>query len=117
LTIAPPACGLLVHHERAPDVGAQHPVKDTEIAAKKDFVAAWGEARAEINVQENTLTRQLREQRIVPQPIPEAMLRVLREGRGRGELAGSVDPQAAAEIVAGLYFDTEPLAGQRRAGV
>ena len=84
--------------------------------AKKDFVAAWGAARrsqlaplaetpaesvgaglhrimdtlAEINVRENTLTRQLREQRIVPQPIPEAMLRVLREGRGRGELEPAV---------------------------
>jgi AcrR family transcriptional regulator len=100
--------------------------------AKKDFVAAWGEARrdrlatlaeepaesvaaglhrimdalAEINVRENTLTRQLRGQRIVPQPVPEAMLRVLREGRRRGELADSVDPQVAAEIVAGVYFDT-----------
>jgi AcrR family transcriptional regulator len=101
--------------------------------AKKDFVAAWGERRrgelaatleesavesanaglhcimdalAEINVREEKLTRQLREQRIVPQPIPEAMLRVLRDGRGRGEIAGSVDPRVAAEIIAGVYFDT-----------
>jgi AcrR family transcriptional regulator len=100
--------------------------------AKKDFVAAWGERRrnepavledvpvesardglhrimsalAEINVREQRLTRQLREQRIVPQPIPEAMFRILREGRERGEIAGSVDPQVAAEIVAAVYFDT-----------
>ena len=100
--------------------------------AKKDFVAAWGERRrhqlaamedvpaesardglhrimsslAEINLREERLTRQLREQRIVPQPVPEAMLLILREGRARGELAGSVDPQVAAEIVAAVYFDT-----------
>lgn len=100
--------------------------------AKKDFVAAWGERRrselaalqvaeggsardglhrvmsalAEINVREERLTRQLREQRIVPQPIPEAMSRVLRSGRERGEIARSVDPQVAAEIVAAVYFDT-----------
>jgi AcrR family transcriptional regulator len=100
--------------------------------AKKDFVAAWGERRrnelavleeapaesvreglcrimntlAQINMREERLTRQLREQRIVPQPIPEAMLRILREGRRRGEIARSVDPQVAAEIFAGVYFDT-----------
>jgi AcrR family transcriptional regulator len=100
--------------------------------AKKDFVAAWGERRrhelaalegepaesardglhrvmsalAEINVREERLTRQLREQRIVPQPIPHAMFQILREGRERGEIAGWVDPQVAAEIVAAVYFDT-----------
>lgn len=100
--------------------------------AKKDFVAAWGERRrseltalpeaeagsardglhrimsalAEINVREERLTRQLREQRIVPQPIPPAMVAVLRSGRDRGEIAGSIDPQVAAEIVAAVYFDT-----------
>jgi AcrR family transcriptional regulator len=101
--------------------------------AKKDFVAAWGERRrdqllaalaeapaesmrdglgrvmdalAAINVREQRLTRQLREQRIVPQPVPDALLRVLREGQCSGELAGSADPRVAAEIVAGVYFDT-----------
>jgi len=100
--------------------------------AKKDFVAAWGERRrdelaameeasaepareglrrmmnalAEINETERRLTRQLREQRIVPQPVPQAVLRILREGRERGEIARSVDPQVAAEIVAAVYFDT-----------
>jgi AcrR family transcriptional regulator len=100
--------------------------------AKKDFVAAWGERRrtalaaiddvpdgsardglhrimsalAEINVREERLTRQLRDQRIVPQPVPKAMVRVLRDGRGRGEIAASADPQAAAEIIAAVYFDT-----------
>jgi AcrR family transcriptional regulator len=100
--------------------------------AKKDFVAAWGERRryelaaledvpvesardglhrimsalAEINVREERLTRQLREVRIVPQPVPEAMFRIVREGRERGEIAGSADPQVAAEIVAAVYFDT-----------
>jgi AcrR family transcriptional regulator len=100
--------------------------------AKKDFVAAWGQRRrhelsaledvpaesardglhrimsalAEINVREERLTRQLREQRIVPQPIPEAMVGILRQGRERGEIAGSADPQVAAEIVAAIYFDT-----------
>lgn len=100
--------------------------------AKKDFVAAWGERRrdelaaleeaaaepaseelhrmmnalAEINEKERRLTRQLREQRIVPQPVPQAVLRILREGRNRGEIATSVDPQAAAEIVAAVYFDS-----------
>jgi hypothetical protein len=100
----------------------------------KDFVAAWGERRrnelaagqeaaaeagsardglhrvmsalAEINVREERLTRQLREQRIVPQPVPQALLRILRSGRERGEIGGSVDPQVAAEIVAAVYFDT-----------
>jgi AcrR family transcriptional regulator len=100
--------------------------------AKKDFVAAWGERRrdqlaaleeaaaepareglrrmmnalADINEKERRLTRQLREQRIVPQPVPQAVLRILREGRDRGEIATSADPQAAAEIVAAIYFDT-----------
>ena len=100
--------------------------------AKKDFVAAWGERRrdelaaldeaeagpardglhrvmsalAEINIREERLTRQLREQRIVPQPIPQAMVAILRGGRERGEIAASVEPQAAAEIVAAVYFDT-----------
>jgi len=100
--------------------------------AKKDFVTAWGARRrdelaaledlpvesardglhrimsalAEINVREERLTRQLREQRIVPQPIPEAMFRILREGLERGEIAGSVDSRVAAEIVAAVYFDT-----------
>jgi AcrR family transcriptional regulator len=99
---------------------------------KRDFVAAWGERRrselaaleeastestrqdlrrmmnalAEMNVREKRLTQQLREQRIVPQPIPEAVLRILREGRRRGEIARSVDPQVASEIVAAIYFDT-----------
>jgi AcrR family transcriptional regulator len=100
--------------------------------AKKDFVTAWGERRryelaaledvpvesardrlhrimsalAEINVREERLTRQLRELRIVPQPVPEAMFRIVREGRERGEITGSTDPQVAAEIVAAIYFDT-----------
>jgi len=100
--------------------------------AKKDFVAAWGKRRrdelavmedasaqpaseglrhvmhalAEINETERRLTRQLREQRIVPQPVSQAVLRILREGRKRGEIARSVDPQVAAEIVAAVYFDT-----------
>ena len=100
--------------------------------AKKDFVAAWGERRrhelaaledvpaesardglhrimsalAEINVREERLTRQLRELRIVPQPVPEAMFRIVREGRERGEITGSTDPQVAAEIIAAIYFDT-----------
>jgi AcrR family transcriptional regulator len=100
--------------------------------AKQDFVAAWGERRREelaaleevpaesardglhrimsalagINIREERLTRQLRKQRIVPQPIPEALLRILHEARERGEIAGSVDPQVAAEIIAGVYFDT-----------
>ncbi len=100
--------------------------------AKKDFVAAWGERRrselaalhevpaesardglhrimsalAEINVREEKLTRQLREQRIVPQPVPEAMLQILRGGLERGEIAGSVSPRVGAEIVAAVYFDT-----------
>jgi AcrR family transcriptional regulator len=100
--------------------------------AKKDFVAAWGQRRrheldaledvpgesardglhrimsalAEINVREERLTRQLREQRIVPQPIPQAMFLILRGGRERAEIAGSADPQVAAEIVAAVYFDT-----------
>jgi AcrR family transcriptional regulator len=100
--------------------------------AKKDFVAGWGERRrnelaalhevegepardglhrvmsalAEINIREERLTRQLREQRIVPQPVPEAMLRILRRARERGEIAGSVSPQVAAEMVAAVYFDT-----------
>ena len=100
--------------------------------AKRDFVAAWGERRryeltaledvpgesardglhrimnalAEINVREERLTRQLREQRIVPQPIPEALFRILRQGRLRGEIAGTADPQVAAEMVAAVYFDT-----------
>jgi AcrR family transcriptional regulator len=99
---------------------------------KKDFVAAWGERRrnelaaieqtstestrdglrrmmnalAEINMREKRLTQQLREQRVVPQPVPEAMLRILREGRRKGEIARSVDPQVAAELVAAVYFDT-----------
>jgi hypothetical protein len=34
------------------------------------------------------------------------MFQVLREGRERGEIAGWVDPQVAAEIVAAVYFDT-----------
>jgi hypothetical protein len=34
------------------------------------------------------------------------MLRIVREGRERGEIAGSADPQVAAEIVAAVYFDT-----------
>jgi AcrR family transcriptional regulator len=98
--------------------------------AKKDFVAAWGERRrnaltalaevpsestteglhrvmdalADINVREQRLTRQLRAQRIIPQPIPDAMLRILRESRTRGDI--SVDPQVAAEILAAVYFDT-----------
>ena len=63
-------------------------------------------ALAEINETEERLTRQLREQRIVPQPVPEAVLRILREGRDRGEIARSVDPQVAAEIAAAVYFDT-----------
>jgi AcrR family transcriptional regulator len=100
--------------------------------AKKDFVAAWGQRRrrdldaledvpaesardglhrimnalAETNVREERLTRQLREHRIVPQPVPEAVFRVLHQGRVRGEIAGSVDPRAAAELVAAVYFDT-----------
>jgi AcrR family transcriptional regulator len=99
---------------------------------KKDFVAAWGERRraelaameeastepvrdglrrlinglAQINETERRLTQQLRGQRIVPQPVPQALLWILREGRKRGEIAGSVDPQVAAEIVAAIYFDT-----------
>lgn len=103
--------------------------------AKKDFVAAWGERRrnelaaaqaapagpagpardglrrvmnllAEINMREKRLTQQLREQRIVPQPVPEVVLRILREGQRAGEIDGSADPQAAAELVAAVYFDT-----------
>jgi AcrR family transcriptional regulator len=101
--------------------------------AKKDFVAAWGERRrnavmtilddapaeparqalhramnalAEINISEERLTRQLREQRIVPQPVPQAIVRILSAGRGSGEIARSIDPQVAAEIVAAVYFDT-----------
>ena len=99
---------------------------------KKDFVAAWGERRrnelaameaaptgsardglrcvmnllAEINMREKRLTQQLREQRIVPQPVPDAMLRILREGQRTGEIDGSADPQVAAELVAAVYFDT-----------
>jgi AcrR family transcriptional regulator len=100
--------------------------------AKQDFVAAWGERRrqelavheevpvesardglhrimsalAQINVREERLTRQLRKQRIVPQPVPEALFRILHEGQQRGEIARSADPQVAAEIIAGVYFDT-----------
>lgn len=100
--------------------------------AKKDFVAAWGERRrnelaameaapagsardglrrvmnllAEINMREKRLTQQLREQRIVPQPVPDAVLRILREGQRTGEIDRSADPQVAAELVAAVYFDT-----------
>lgn len=100
--------------------------------AKKDFVAAWGERRrrelaameeastgsardglhrmmnvlAEINVREKRLTQQLREQRIVPQPVPEAVLRIVRAGQRTGEISGSADPQVAAELFAAVYFHT-----------
>jgi AcrR family transcriptional regulator len=100
--------------------------------AKKDFVAAWGEHRrnelaamdaastgsardglrrvmnllAEINMREKRLTQQLREQQIAPQPVPDAVLRILRKGQRTGEIDGSVDPQVAAELVAAVYFDT-----------
>lgn len=100
--------------------------------AKKDFVVAWGANRraelaemeevpgesardglrrminalAEINLREEKLTRELAQQRIVPQPVPEAVLRIIREGQAAAEIDRSADPQAAAELFAAVYFDT-----------
>ncbi|HKU10605.1 MAG TPA: helix-turn-helix domain-containing protein [Sinomonas sp.] len=101
--------------------------------AKRDFVLAWGERRrqeaadadvpasgptrerlhriydvlAQINERERRLTRMLRAQMVVPQPIPPALTAALDDGAATGELLDGVTPQDVAEILAAVYFDTQ----------
>ena len=101
--------------------------------AKRDFVLAWGERRrqeaaaadvlgagsmrerlhrlydvlAEVNERERRLTRRLRGQMVVPQPIPPALTAALDDGAAAGELLNGIPPQDVAEILAAVYFDTQ----------
>lgn len=99
---------------------------------KRDFVLAWGarrraevdsqdttsagsmrerlrrsfDALAAINERERPLAGRLREQMLVPQPIPPAIMHALEDGKRTGELRAGIDPHTAAEILAAVYFDT-----------
>jgi len=69
---------------------------------------------ADINIREKELPQQLREQMIVPQPVPAAVFRVFRDGQETGEIGPSVDPQVAAELFRRrLLRHPQPLADQR----
>ncbi|KHL04186.1 TetR/AcrR family transcriptional regulator [Sinomonas humi] len=100
---------------------------------KRDFVLAWGERRrqeaaeayvpgsgrmrerlhriydvlAQINERERPLTRMLRGQMVVPQPVPPAVMATLEDGAASGELFPQAAPQDVAEILAAVYFDTQ----------
>lgn len=97
---------------------------------KHDFIEGWGVRRraltlvadgedepvamlrgafarlAEVNVRERKLGRAIRDQMIVPQPVPDGFLAAVALGRERGAFRAPLPDRAIAEVLAGLYYDT-----------
>jgi len=100
---------------------------------KRDFIDAWGANRRErllnafesgagfsardelarafallaaINEGERDLSRALRQQMFVPQPVPEMFALAVEKGQADGAFSLAFPPAEVAEIFAGIYFDT-----------
>jgi AcrR family transcriptional regulator len=82
---------------------------DAEVAADPDPLAMLRvafERLAEVNMRERALGRAIREQMIVPQPVPDEFTRAAERAHHLGMLRADASPRTVAEVLAGLYYDT-----------